>query len=196
MRRAPLPRKGASFASTRDRWPLEPVGWTLHGRQSPRVVFAASPATAPRVPSRTKNIELFAEAKRSPPGAKGLIFLPYLAGERAPLWDADRRGAFIGLSLSHDRGDMARAVCESIAYGLRLPVEIARQGGVRLDLVRTSGASARNLFLDSLKADILGIPVETTAIPDCELVGDACASALALGEASTVSEACPRPRPR
>jgi xylulokinase len=132
---------------------------------------------------------LFAEAKRSPPGAKALIFLPYLAGERAPLWDADRRGAFLGLSLAHDRGDMARAACESIGYGLRLPVEIARQGGVALDLVRTSGASARNSFLDALKADILGIPVETTAIADCELVGDACASAIALGDAASVAEA-------
>ncbi len=142
-----------------------------------------------RKPELDETHELFAEAGRSPPGAKGLIFLPYLAGERAPLWDADRRGAFIGLSLAHDRGDMARAVCESIAYGLRLPVETAREGGFPLRLVRTSGASARNRFLDSLKADILGIPVETTADTDCELVGDACASALALGDASDVSEA-------
>ena len=133
--------------------------------------------------------ELFAEAARSPAGAKNLIFLPYLAGERAPLWDADRRGAFLGLSLAHNRSDLARAVCESLGYGLRLPIEIARRGGFPLELVRSSGASARNRFLDSLKADIFGIPVETTAVPDCELVGDACASALALGDAASIAEA-------
>jgi len=148
-------------------------------------------AAAQRGPQRVEieaSSELFTEAKRSPAGAKGLFFLPYLAGERAPLWDADRRGAFLGLSLMHDRGDMARAICESIGYGLRLPVELAAAAGFPVELVRTSGASARNPFLDSLKASILGIPVETTKIPDCELVGDACASAIALGEASDIAQ--------
>lgn len=133
--------------------------------------------------------ELLAEARRSPAGAKGLFFLPYLAGERAPLWDSERRGAFLGLSLMHERGDLARAVCESIGFGLRLPLELARAAGFPVELVRASGASARNAFLNALKADILNLPLETTEVADGELVGDACASALALGEATDIAEA-------
>jgi xylulokinase len=64
-------------------------------------------------------------ARSSSPGAGGLVFLPYLAGERAPLWDPDRRGAFVGLSLGHSRADMARAACESLAFGLRFVADLA-----------------------------------------------------------------------
>ncbi|MBL8967650.1 MAG: hypothetical protein JNG85_11630 [Spirochaetaceae bacterium] len=132
---------------------------------------------------------LFAEAQRSPPGARGLVFLPYLAGERAPLWSPARRAAFVGLSLEHDRSDLARAACEALAFGLRYPLELARDSGFAARVVRTSGAPARNDFLQTLKADILGIPVEAPVIADCELVGDAAACALALGEASSLEEA-------
>lgn len=132
---------------------------------------------------------LFAEAQRSPPGARGLLFLPYLAGERAPLWDPDRRGAFLGLSLRAGREDLARAACEAMGYGLRLALELAREAGFPVESLRASGASARNDFLRSLKADILGLPVELPRHPDTELVGDAAACALALGEAESLAEA-------
>ncbi|HET7838721.1 MAG TPA: FGGY-family carbohydrate kinase, partial [Rectinemataceae bacterium] len=102
---------------------------------------------------------LLAEASSSAPGARGLLFLPYLAGERAPLWEPDRRGAFVGLSLSHERGDLARAACESIVYGLRQAAELAKGAGFRFSLVRTSGSPARDGFLNALKADVLGVPV-------------------------------------
>src|SRR5436853_253058 len=64
------------------------------------------------------------EAERWPPGAGGLMFLPYLSGERTPHNDPDVRAAFIGLGLEHDRGAMARAVMEGVAYGLRDSVEL------------------------------------------------------------------------
>lgn len=132
---------------------------------------------------------LFAEAQVSPPGARGLVFLPYLAGERAPLWSPERRAAFVGLSLGHGREDLARAACEALAYGLRYPLELALDAGFAARAVRTSGAAARNDFLAQLKADVLGLPVESTAVSDCELSGDAAACALALGEASSLAEA-------
>ncbi len=62
---------------------------------------------------------LIAEAATVPPGCDGLVFLPYLAGERSPLWDPDARGAFVGLTLAHGRGHLARAVLEAAAYALR-----------------------------------------------------------------------------
>ena len=65
------------------------------------------------------------EAEESPPGANGLIFLPYMMGERSPIWDPHARGVFFGLSLSTTRADMIRAILEGAAYGLRQMFEIA-----------------------------------------------------------------------
>lgn len=131
---------------------------------------------------------LLAEARMSPPGARGLVFLPYLAGERAPLWDSSRRAAFVGLSALHGRADMARAAVESLAYGLKLTADLARRENLPFDLMRVSGQAAGDDFLCGLKADILGLPVESPEIGDCELVGDAAACSLALGETSSLAE--------
>src|SRR4051812_25539581 len=79
------------------------------------------------------------EAARWEPGAEGLLFAPYLQGERTPHADPDARGAFTGLSLRHDRGALARAVMEGVAYGLRDSLELLRELGVRPELGRVSG---------------------------------------------------------
>ena len=147
--------------------------------------FAALGGYAPGDASQA----IYDEAERSPPGARSLFFLPYLAGERAPLWDSERRAAFVGLSLEHSRADLARALCESIVFGLRLPADIAREAGFPVSAVRTSGGAAHARFLNRLKATVIGVPVETTVVSDCELVGDACASACALGDMGSVAEA-------
>jgi xylulokinase len=137
----------------------------------------------------TKVDGLLAEARLAAPGAKGLVFLPYLAGERAPLWDASRRAAFVGLSLEHGRPEMARAAAESLAYGMKLASDLALEEGMPFGLVRVSGQAAGEEFLCKIKADILGVPVEVPEIVDCELVGDAAACAVALGEASDLADA-------
>ena len=131
---------------------------------------------------------LLAIARHSPPGARGLVFLPYLTGERAPLWDARRRAAFVGLSLEHDSPDLARAAVESLAFGLKLATNLALAEGLPFRLLRISGQASEDDFLCQLKADILGVPVEAPEIGDCELVGNAAACALALGEASSLAE--------
>jgi xylulokinase len=132
---------------------------------------------------------LLREARLSTPGAHGLVFLPYLAGERAPLWDATRRAAFVGISVEHGRPELARAAAESLAYGLKLASDLALDEGMTFDLMRVSGQSASEDFLCQIKADVLGVPVEVPDIVDCELVGDAAACALALGDASSLGEA-------
>jgi xylulokinase len=132
---------------------------------------------------------LLAEARLSPPGARGLIFLPYLAGERAPLWDASRRAAFVGLAVDHGRAELARATAESLAYGLRLASDLALAEAMPFDLMRVSGQAAGEDLLCEIKAEVLGVAVEVPEIRDCELVGDAAACALALGEASSLGEA-------
>jgi len=62
--------------------------------------------------------------ERSPAGARGLLFLPYLLGERSPHWDLDARGAFVGLGISSEKGDMARAVLEGVAFNLKIILDI------------------------------------------------------------------------
>lgn len=133
--------------------------------------------------------DLFRAAEASRPGARGLIFLPFLTGERAPLWRRELRGAFLGLSVDHGRADLARAVMESIGFGLRLTSTALQDRGFAPRLVRVSGAPAHNDFLNALKADILGLPVEVPTVAECELTGDAAACAKALGDQASLAEA-------
>jgi len=126
--------------------------------------------------------ELLGLAESAEPGARGLVFLPYLAGERAPLWDPDRRAAFVGLSLSHGRAEMARAACEALCFGLRFPAELAAAAGFPPTVLRTLGLLGRNPFMASTKAAILGLPLEIPEVQDSELVGDAAACAKGLGD--------------
>lgn len=128
---------------------------------------------------------------RDAEGADGDVplFLPYLSGERAPLWEPGLRGAFIGLSLAHGRKEMARAVVESIAYGLRLAADRIREGGFAIRLARCSGGAARDAALCAIKADTLGVPIEVPTTPECEAMGDACACAVALGDRASLAEA-------
>jgi xylulokinase len=132
---------------------------------------------------------LLEEARHAPAGARGLIFLPYLAGERAPLWDPTRRAAFVGLALGQGRSELARAAAESLAFGLKLAADLAATEGMPFKLMRVSGQAAGIDFLCEIKAEVLGVPVELPEIKDCELAGDAAACAFALGEASSLSEA-------
>ena len=136
--------------------------------------------------------KVFRAAESSVPGAGNLLFLPFLAGERAPLWRRDLRGAFLGLSVDHGPEDLARAVAESIGFGLRLTSQGLADRGHLTSLVRVSGRPARNTFLSRLKADILGLPVEVPELPDCELLGNAAACAVALGDGASLAEAAAR----
>ena len=87
---------------------------------------------------------LDAEAEQWAPGAEGLLFAPYLAGERTPHVDPDARGAFTGLSLRHDRGALWRAMLEGVAYGLRDSLELLHALGARPEAGRISGGGARS----------------------------------------------------
>ncbi|QOY90333.1 xylulokinase [Paludibaculum fermentans] len=94
--------------------------------------------------------------RSSPPGARGLVFLPYLAGERAPLCNPDARGAFFGFTASTTRSDMARAVYEGVCFSLRHIQSVMESGGVRIGTVKLAGGLAQNPLLNAIKADITG----------------------------------------
>lgn len=96
------------------------------------------------------------DARESQIGARGLIFLPYLLGERAPLWDDHARGVFFGLERMHTRKDMTRAVFESAGFIDMDMIEAIQETGVEVQSVRLSGGLARLNFVSQVKADILG----------------------------------------
>jgi xylulokinase len=132
---------------------------------------------------------LVEEAERWPPGCEGLLFAPYLAGERTPHPDPDARGAFVGLSLRHDRGALVRAVLEGVAYGLRDSLELLRELGVRPAVGRVSGGGARSTLWRTITASVLELPLETTAAEEGSAYG---AALLAFDDPVAAAERCVR----
>jgi xylulokinase len=133
--------------------------------------------------------ELLSEAARWEPGAEGVLFQPYLAGERTPHADPDARGAFVGLELRHDRGAMTRAVLEGVAYGLRDSLELLRELGVEAEVGRVSGGGARSDLWLEIVASVLGIPLERTAATEGSAYGAALLAGVAGGIFADVHEA-------
>jgi xylulokinase len=142
---------------------------------------------------------LTAEAEPWPPGAEGLVFLPYLAGERTPHADPSARGAFTGLSLRHDRGALVRAVLEGVAFGLRDSLELLRELGVEPTAARASGGGARSDLWLRIVASVFRIPLERTEAEEGAAYGAALLAGVAAGVFADVHEAvsaCVRVRDR
>jgi xylulokinase len=133
--------------------------------------------------------ELTAEAERWPPGAEGLTFLPYLQGERTPHADPNARGAFVGLTLRHDRGAHVRAVLEGVAYGLRDSLELLRGLGVDAHVGRASGGGARSDLWLRIVASVLDLPLERPVVEEGSAFGAALLAGVGVGRFSDVHEA-------
>ena len=125
--------------------------------------------------------ELVAEAASWPAGAEGLIFLPYLAGERTPHADPDARGAFVGLDLRHDRGALVRAVLEGVAFGLRDSLDLVAALGGAPALGRVSGGGARDDLWLAIVASVLELPLERVAVAEGAAFGAAILGGVAAG---------------
>lgn len=124
---------------------------------------------------------LLAEAAGVAPGADGLVFLPYLAGERSPIWDPGARGAFVGLTLGHGRAHLARAVVEAAALALRHVAAPILAAGLRIDHLVATGGTARDDTWNRIKADVIGVPVAVPAVRETSVVGAAILGATAVG---------------
>jgi len=134
---------------------------------------------------------LVGEAEAWGPGTEGLLFAPYLAGERTPHADPSARGAFTGLELRHDRGALVRGVLEGVAFGLRDSLELVQGLGVPVDRARASGGGARGLWL-RIVASVLGIPLELTAVEEGSAYGAALLGGVAGGLFADVPDAVER----
>jgi len=142
---------------------------------------------------------LLSEAERWSPGAEGLLFQPYLQGERTPHADPNARGAFAGLTLRHDRGALVRATLEGVAYGLRDSLELLRSLGVEAEVGRVSGGGARSELWSRILAAVLDLPVERTEVDEGAAFGAALLGGVKAGvfaDAHEAVAACVRVRGR
>jgi xylulokinase len=123
------------------------------------------------------------------PGAEGLLFLPYLTGERTPHADPGARAAFAGLTVRHDRGALTRAVLEGVAYGLRDSLELLKELGFAASVGRISGGGARSELWTEIVATVLGIPLERTAVDEGAAYGAALLAGVRSGRFADAHEA-------
>lgn len=161
------------------------AGHPPEGSTSPRGVEALAGLAAPSAYD-----ELMREAERSGPGARGIFCLPHFRGSTTPINDAASRAAFIGLHLSHTRGDMLRAVIEGLAYYLRSNLErMAQVGPAAPGYMLAIGGANRHPLVLQVKADVCNRPVVTPTVPEAVAVGAALLAGLAVGVFSDEAQA-------
>ena len=129
-------------------------------------------------------------AARVPAGAEGLIFLPYLTGERTPYPDADARGTFFGMTLRHQRQHFTRAVLEGVAFALNDTFQIFRELGISITEVRAGGGGSKSALWRQIQADITGQPHSTLSVDEGPALGAALLAAVGTGAYSSVADAC------
>lgn len=130
------------------------------------------------------------EAEKATPGSGGLVYLPYIAGERSPIWDPEARGVLFGLNLQSERRNVVRAFYEGIAYAIRHNVETLYpllEGGE--SYIKLSGGGARSRVWRKIIADVCGKGVVTTIPLDTEPIGDALIAGVGIGIYRNVEEA-------
>jgi xylulokinase len=130
------------------------------------------------------------EAAEAPPGCEGLIFLPYLTGERTPHFDPDAKGGWIGLTVRHAREHLFRSVLEGATFAMRDSLELIREMGVDPTQIRLSGGGARGQLWRQIQADIYGQDVCTINASEGPAFGVALLAQVGTGGFATVAEAC------
>src|SRR5579872_1168624 len=133
---------------------------------------------------------LTAEAATAPAGSQGLLWLPYLMGERTPHLDATARGGWIGLTAKHTRADLIRSLLEGVAYSQKDCLDIIEGMGVPLSSVRLSGGGARSAFWRQMFADIFAKRVVTLQTQEGSAYGAALLAMVGSGAFTSVAEAC------
>jgi xylulokinase len=132
------------------------------------------------------------QAEKAPAGSEGLLFLPYLSGERTPHPDPDARGVYFGLTLRHSREHLVRAVLEGVAYGLRDSLELMRAMGLRITQVRASGGGARSPLWRQILADVFDSEIALTNETEGAAFGAALLAGVGTGLYKDAAEACGR----
>jgi xylulokinase len=130
--------------------------------------------------------QLTQKAMQVPPGSEGLIFLPYMMGERSPIWNTNARGVFFGLTLTTTPEIMFRAALEGTAFALAHNVEIGKKSGIKIEEIRSIGGGSKSALWNQIKADILGLPIAVLKDSSGAAVGDAYLAGLGAGSFSDI----------
>jgi xylulokinase len=129
------------------------------------------------------------EAALAPVGCEGLLFLPYLTGERTPYSDPHARGAFVGLTLRHGKAHLVRSVLEGVSFGLRDSLELIKGLGVPITQVRASGGGARSAVWRQIQADVFGTELVLVNVTEGAAYGAALLAGVGAGVYRSVEEA-------
>jgi xylulokinase len=143
-----------------------------------------------RLAADTNYDSLMEEAATAPAGCDGLLWLPYLMGERSPHLDSQARGGWIGLTARHTRADLIRSVIEGVSYSQKDCLEIIEQLGVEATTVHLSGGGSRSLFWCQVLADVFGKRVARMETQEGSAYGAALLAMVGTGEYASVPEAC------
>jgi xylulokinase len=131
-----------------------------------------------------------AQAVQAPPGSKGLLFLPYIAGERTPIWNPYARGVFFGVTLGHNRNDFFRSVLEGASFAIRHVIELLEtDDGIDIQELRIGGAAAVSGVWNQIITDILGKKVVSLTQSHTEVLGAAVLAGVSQGHYPDLSHA-------
>ena len=120
-------------------------------------------------------------AEKAAPGCDGMVFLPYMAGERSPIWNPKAKGVFYGLDFSKTKGHFVRACMEGVAFALRHNMEVAEEAGAKADVLRAMGGSANSLLWTQIKADVTGKPIIVPSSDTATTLGAAMLAGVGTG---------------
>ncbi len=126
------------------------------------------------------------------PGADGLLFLPYMAGERSPIWNPEAKGVFFGLDYSKTSAHLIRAVMEGVSFSLHDNLQAAYQAGVTLGTLRAAGGASSSRVWMQTKADITGCPIQAVEAGSATAIGCAIVAGIGCGVFSDFAEICQR----
>lgn len=123
------------------------------------------------------------------PGSDGVVFLPYMSGERSPIWNPYAKGVFYGLDFAKTKGHMLRACMEGVALSLRHNLEIAEEAGAKVEVLRAMGGSANSLLWTQIKSDVTGKPIVVPSSDTATTLGAAILAGVGVGFYESYEEA-------
>ncbi len=136
------------------------------------------------------SLELFNQkAEAVAPGSDGMVFLPYMSGERSPIWDPSAKGVYYGLDFSKTKGHFIRSAMEGVAYSLKHNLDVAEEAGAKVQVLRAMGGSANSLLWTQIKSDITGKPVIVPSSDTATTLGAVILAGVGVGMYGSFEEA-------
>lgn len=136
------------------------------------------------------SLELFNEAaEKAPAGCDGMVFLPYMAGERSPIWNPNAKGVYYGLDFSKTKGHFIRSAMEGVAFSLRHNLETAKEAGADVQVLKAMGGSANSFLWTQIKSDVTGKPVTVPSSDTATTLGAAILAGVGVGMYQDFEEA-------